>query len=82
MEKGPLVQFFRPQLQVSDTGDLLEMIWDDLLLRDLSFLVKDTDNRTVGVSLNFDARNEPVRTSTSRLKAIFDLLESMETPIK
>lgn len=82
MEKGALLQFFRPQLQVSDTGELLDLIWDDLLEKDLSFLVKDKGNRTVGVSLSFDARHEPVLTSTSRLKAIFDLLETMETPIK
>lgn len=81
-EKAELEQLLKPHIQYTDYGDILKLIWDVLIEKNLSFLVKDANNRTVGVSLNFDARDEPEVLVNSHLIIIFEFLEHLEGPIR
>lgn len=61
----------------------LQDIWDDLVEKDLSFVVVDRNtNRIIGTALNFDARNEPEVEVKSKLIIIFEFLEFIEGPIR
>lgn len=53
-----------------------------LIEKGLSFIVKDETGRPVGVSLNFDAHDEPEVTVTSKLIIVFEFLEFVEGPIR
>lgn len=66
----------------NDYGDILNAIWEVLVERDLSFIVKDAQGRAVGVALNFDARNEPEVPVESQLIIVFEFLEFVEGPIR
>lgn len=61
----------------------LQDIWDDLVEKDLSFVVVDRNtNRIIGTALNFDARNEPEVEVKSKLIIVFEFLEFIEGPIR
>uniref|UniRef100_A0A182JJ91 AMP-dependent synthetase/ligase domain-containing protein n=1 Tax=Anopheles atroparvus TaxID=41427 RepID=A0A182JJ91_ANOAO len=81
-EKADLEQWLKPQIYETDYKDILEDIWTVLIEKGLSFIVKDETGRSVGVSLNFDARDEPEVTVTSKLIIVFEFLESVEGPIR
>ena len=81
-EKADLEQFIKDEILPSDYSDILEMIWQVLIDKDLSFVVKDKDGRSVGVSLNFDAHDEPEVVVKSKLIVIFEFLEFLEGPIR
>lgn len=50
--------------------------------KDLSFVVTDEENQIIGVALNFDARDEPEVTVTSKMIIVFEFLEHVEGPIR
>lgn len=82
-EKADLEQWLKPHILYTDYADILNAIWDVLVEKDLSFVVKDTrTNRVVGVSLNFDARDEPEVPVESKLIIVFEFLEFLEGPIR
>ncbi|XP_050082455.1 mycosubtilin synthase subunit C [Anopheles aquasalis] len=81
-EKADLEQWLKPQIYETDYRDILEDIWTVLIEKGLSFIVKDETGRSVGVSLNFDARDEPEVTVTSKLLIVFEFLEFVEGPIR
>uniref|UniRef100_A0A182QGJ1 AMP-dependent synthetase/ligase domain-containing protein n=1 Tax=Anopheles farauti TaxID=69004 RepID=A0A182QGJ1_9DIPT len=81
-EKADLEQWLKPQIYETDYRDILEDIWTVLIEKGLSFIVKDDTGRSVGVSLNFDAHDEPEVTVTSKLIIVFEFLESVEGPIR
>ncbi|XP_058061317.1 beta-alanyl-bioamine nonribosomal peptide synthetase ebony [Anopheles bellator] len=81
-EKADLEQWLKPQIFETDYRDILEDIWPVLIEKGLSFIVKDHTGRSVGVSLNFDARDEPEVTVTSKLLIVFEFLEFVEGPIR
>lgn len=61
----------------------LQDIWNDLVEKDLSFVVYDRNtNRVIGTALNFDARNEPEVDVKSKLIIVFEFLEYVEGPIR
>lgn len=62
--------------------ELLEGIWDDLVGKAYSFVIKDKCDRLIGVALNFDANDEPEPVVESELSKIFEFLEFVEAPIK
>lgn len=45
-------------------------------------MVKDEDGLIIGVALNFDARDEPELTVTSKMIIVFEFLEHVEGPIR
>ncbi|XP_058119321.1 beta-alanyl-bioamine nonribosomal peptide synthetase ebony [Anopheles ziemanni] len=81
-EKADLEQWLKPQIYETDYKDILEDIWLVLIEKGLSFIIKDETGRSVGVSLNFDARDEPEVTVTSKLIIVFEFLEFVEGPIR
>lgn len=50
--------------------------------KNLSFVVANADDEVIGVSLNFDARDEPEVPVSSKLEIIFEFLETVEGPIR
>lgn len=60
----------------------MDAIWEDLVEKDLSFIVKDETGRSVGVALNFDARDEPEVPVNSKLIIVFEFLEFVEGPVR
>lgn len=82
LEKAELEQQLKPNLSAADYVELLECIWDDLVDKAYSFVVKDKCGRLIGVALNFDANDEPEPVVSSELAIIFEFLEFIEAPIK
>lgn len=81
-EKADLENWLKPDIKYTDYGDLFESIFDDLVEKDISFVVLDAQDRMVGVALNMDAHNEPEVEITSLLSIIFEFLEFVEGPIR
>lgn len=82
LEKAELEQQLKPNVSAVDYVELLECIWDELVGKAYSFVVKDKCGRLIGVALNFDANDEPEPTVVSELATIFEFLEFIEVPIK
>lgn len=81
-EKADIEHYIKNELHRSDYSEILEAIWDVLVEKDLSFVIKDSNGRSVGVSLNFDAHDEPEITVTSKLIYVFEFLEYVEGPTR
>lgn len=82
IEKAELEQQLKPNIHYEDYVELLEGIWEPLVEKAYSFIIKDETNRTIGVALNFDANDEPEATVHSQLSVIFEFLDFVEVPIK
>lgn len=82
IEKAELEQQLKPNITFADYEILLEAIWNPLIEKAYSFVVKDDANRIIGVALNFDAHDEPEPSLEGALETIFIFLDHLETPIK
>lgn len=82
MEKAELEQQLKPNIKYSDYVELLEVLWQPLVEKAYSFVIKDNMNRIVGVALNFDANDEPEPPCNGPLTVIFEFLDFVEVPIK
>lgn len=72
-----------PDITRADYRELMEAMWDSLVEKDLSFVVKSVQSgKTVGVTLNFDVWDEPELILKSKLMIVFDFLEYLEGPIR
>lgn len=72
-----------PDITRADYRELMEAMWDPLVEKNLSFLMKSAQSdKIVGVTLNFDLWDEPELTLKSKLMIIFDFLEYLEGPIR
>lgn len=60
----------------------MDAIWEPLIEKAYSFIVKNDHNRTIGVALNFDANDEPEAPMVGGLCTIFLFLDYLEVPIK
>lgn len=81
-EKADLERWIKPLIKEQDYRDILEDIWDVLIEKRLSFVIKDPSGKSVGVSLNFDAYDEPEPELTNNLVIVFEFLEYVEKPIR
>jgi hypothetical protein len=81
-EKADLEQWLKPDIHRKDYKDLTDKIWEPLIQKNLSFLIKDTSGEPVAVALNFDAHDEPAADIDSKLVIVFDFLEFLEGPIR
>lgn len=81
-EKADIEQYIKNDILRTDYADILETIWEVLVAKDLSFIIKDSTGRSVGVALNFDARDEPEVQVHSKLIVVFEFLEFLEGPIR
>lgn len=80
-EKAELEQFVRPAINRGDYKEAFDPIWNVLVEQGLSFVVKNTNDETLGVCLNFDLDDEPAGEMSPGLSCIFELLDSIERPI-
>lgn len=81
-EKADIEQYIKNDILRTDYADILELIWEVLVEKGLSFIIKDSNGRSVGVALNFDARDEPEVQVNSKLIVVFEFLEYLEGPIR
>jgi hypothetical protein len=81
-EKADIEQYIKNEILRTDYGDILETIWGVLVEKGLSFIIQDASGRSVGVALNFDARDEPEVQVNSKLIVVFEFLEYLEGPIR
>ncbi|XP_053698599.1 linear gramicidin synthase subunit C [Sabethes cyaneus] len=81
-EKAELERWIKPLIREQDYRDILEKIWDVLIEKQLSFIIKEPNGKSVGVSLNFDAYDEPEPEIDNNLCIIFEFLDYVERPIK
>lgn len=80
--KADLEHWILPLIQRSDYSELMTKLWEPLVEKGFSFVIKTKENEIVGVALNFDARDEPEVAIDSKLSIIFDFLEYLEGPIR
>ncbi|XP_047363754.1 mycosubtilin synthase subunit C isoform X3 [Vespa velutina] len=81
--KADLEQWLIDDISREDYRKLMEKLWEPLIEKDLSFVVKSSqDDRVIGVSLNFDLWDEPEVEIDSKLTIVFDFLEYLEKPIR
>ncbi|KAK1116591.1 hypothetical protein K0M31_018273 [Melipona bicolor] len=81
--KADLEQWLMPDITKEDYNTMMEILWNPLVEKDLSFVVKSSkDGRTIGVGLNFDLWDEPELILDSKLMVVFEFLEYLEAPIR
>ncbi|XP_017788181.1 PREDICTED: tyrocidine synthase 3 [Habropoda laboriosa] len=81
--KADLEQWLMPDIAKEDYRIMMEILWEPLVEKNLSFAVKSSrDNRTIGVGLNFDLWDEPELILDSKLTIVFEFLEYLEAPIR
>uniref|UniRef100_V9IDN0 Mycosubtilin synthase subunit C n=1 Tax=Apis cerana TaxID=7461 RepID=V9IDN0_APICE len=81
--KADLEQWLMPDITREDYQIMMEILWNSLVEKNLSFVVKSSqDNRTIGVGLNFDLWDEPELILDSKLMIVFEFLEYLEAPIR
>ncbi|XP_004533561.1 uncharacterized protein LOC101450328 [Ceratitis capitata] len=81
--KADLEQWLKPDIYPNDYSDLISDIWNALVEKNLSLIVRDKrSNRIIGTALNFDARAEPEVEVKSKLIIVFEFLEFIEGPIR
>jgi hypothetical protein len=81
-EKADLEQWLKPDIDHRDYKELTDKLWEPLIEKDLSFIVKDELGEPAAIALNFDANDEPTVEITSKLAIVFDFLEFLEGPIR
>jgi len=60
--------------------DLMNKLWEPLVEKNLSFIVKSDKEEPIGISMMFDAHDEPEVSITTCIKGVFDFLEYLEGP--
>ncbi|XP_011878825.1 PREDICTED: uncharacterized protein LOC105568061 [Vollenhovia emeryi] len=81
--KADLEQWLMPDITRADYRELMENMWEPLVEKNLSFVIKSAQNgKTIGVTLNFDLWDEPELILKSKLMITFDFLEYLEGPIR
>ncbi|XP_046473915.1 beta-alanyl-bioamine nonribosomal peptide synthetase ebony-like [Neodiprion pinetum] len=77
-----LEKWLPPVITREHFSEVIHKLWDPLVEQGLSFVVKSTSGEALGVTLNFDARDEPEVTINSMMTVIFDFFEYLEEPIR
>ncbi|XP_034177001.2 nonribosomal peptide synthetase ebony isoform X2 [Osmia lignaria lignaria] len=81
--KADLEQWLMPGIAKDDYRIMMEILWEPLVEKNLSFAVKSArDGRTIAVGLNFDLWDEPELILDSKLTIVFEFLEHLEAPIR
>lgn len=82
LEKAELEQQIKPDITEEAYVVLINESWDALIQTGFSFVIADKSNRIVGVSLSFDANNEPQCDLDGPHGVIFEFLETLESPVR
>ncbi|XP_015606701.1 uncharacterized protein LOC107273239 [Cephus cinctus] len=80
--KADLEYWLMPDISREDYSDLMIKMWEPLVEKGFSFVIKSLEGEAIGVALNFDARDEPEVMINSKLTIIFEFLEYLEGPIR
>ncbi|XP_063980695.1 beta-alanyl-bioamine nonribosomal peptide synthetase ebony [Diachasmimorpha longicaudata] len=82
--KADLERWLAPNIMRSDYHDLVDALWDPLVEKGFSFVVRAADEKKtmLGVALSFDAYEEPECEITSKLAIVFEFLEYLEGPLR
>lgn len=72
---------FIPGLKIEHYYEILGAIWETAIKKGLSFMVKTEKGDLLGVSLNFDAEDEPELQVNNPLEITMEFLGSIETPV-
>ncbi|GLV34396.1 ebony [Carabus blaptoides fortunei] len=81
-DKGDLEKWLKPDIHRDDYAKLLENIWQVSIEKDINFVVKSKSGEAVGVSINFDTRDEPKVENNSKLSVVFEFSEYVEQPLR
>lgn len=68
-------------LKIEHYYEILGAVWEVAIKKGLSFMVKTEKGDLIGVSLNFDADDEPEFTVNNPLETTMEFLGSIETPV-
>ena len=81
--KADLERWLIPDIKRDDYRKLIEKLWEELVGKRLSFVLKKKgEDKILGCTLSFDARDEPVVEIETKLSIIFEFLEYLEEPIR
>lgn len=76
-------QWLKPDIIQSDYIDIFEDILSFTIEKGLSFMVKDSRDRFVGVALNFDGTEEPdVNISCINILTINEFTDCLESSVR
>ncbi|KAK9889547.1 hypothetical protein WA026_006902 [Henosepilachna vigintioctopunctata] len=81
-KKADLEQWVLSEISENDYLDYMNDLWEPLVEKELSFIVKNEYQKVVGVCINFDLRDEPEFEIKSALLKIFEYLDFLETPFR
>ncbi|XP_065340194.1 beta-alanyl-bioamine nonribosomal peptide synthetase ebony [Cloeon dipterum] len=81
-EKSDIEKWLRPPLTKPDYKTLLDALWDPVVEKNLSFVIKDREGRDVGAALNFDVYDEPEVNLETKLMIVFEFLEHVESQVR
>nr|ATB56363.1 Ebony2 [Leptinotarsa decemlineata] len=81
-EKADLEQWIKSDVSLSDYYELIDKLWEPLLEKKLSFIIKTKSGEIIGTALNFDVRDEPEVELQSKLTVVFEFLEAIEGPVR
>lgn len=65
----------------NDQKEFIELVWDQLLTFDVSFVITDHDGDVVGISINQDGQDQLSFMLNSSLSTIYYFLVSIESPV-
>lgn len=75
-------QQIKPDMTEKVYVKMLNDLWNALIQHQFSFIITDKMNRIVGVSLGFDANNEPKCNFDGPHGVIFELFGAVEAPVR
>jgi hypothetical protein len=81
-EKSEICKLLKNEMTARDILDFGNDLWVEVIKNDLCFIVKDSADRILGVSFNFDEEHIPDFEISSKMIYIFSLMESLEKPIR
>jgi hypothetical protein len=81
-EKDAMCKLLKNEITAKDILDFVNAWWMEVFTNELCFIVKDSADTILGVSLNFDEDHQPDFEIFSKMIYIMTLIESLEKPIR
>lgn len=81
LEKGSLQKYLKPQLQADEYCDLIDSIWEKVKEQNLSFMVLDSDEKTIGASINLELSETPNIITPKNISSITELTNLLRKPL-
>lgn len=79
-----MVKLLLPKVERKHYAQMIEYMWDEILLQDLSFVVCDDSGKLLAVSINFkfDKQTQVVGLENNVLMCIVGFTKMIETEIR